>query len=309
MRVDRADVCYRLARVLQRQNRSLALPVSIFIQTLNEEDNLPGLIESVAWCDDVVVLDSLSTDRTKEIAEQHGCRWFERAYDGRGPHQNWAMENIEFKHRWVFYLDADERMTPELRAEIEAIADDWDAGKRTRENNDPVAYYCGRKNYFRDRWLKHAMPPGNIMRFFQPPLIRFARLANPTPTVDGEIGYLKQMFIHYNFSKGLNEWFARHNRYSTYEAKETIKALADNPVRLGNLFSADRNTRRLELKNLSFRMPARPVLKFFYMYLVQLGILDGPAGLTYCFLQAIYEYLIILKVHEMRRVERGLIPS
>lgn len=285
------------------------MPVSIFIQTLNEEANLPGLLDSVSYADDIVVLDSLSSDKTREIAESRGCRWFERAYDGRGPHQNWAMEHIDFKHRWVFYLDADERMTPELRAEIEAIADKWDSGEMSKENADPVAYYCGRKNYFRGSWLKHSMPPGNIMRFFQPPLIRFERLANPVPTVDGEIGYLKQMFIHYNFSKGLHEWFERHNRYSTYEAKETIKALDAQPVKLANLFSSDRNTRRLELKNLSFRMPARPLLKFLYMALLSGGILDGFSGLTYCTLQAVYEYQIVVKVKEMQRERKGLIPS
>ena len=144
----------------------------------------------------------------------------------------------------------------------------------SRDKSDPVAYYCGRKNYFCYRWLKHAMPPGKIMRFFQPPHIRFARLANPVPTVDGNIGYLKQPFLHYNFSKGLGEWLERHNRYSTYEAKETVRALAERPVRLGNLLSRDRNTRRLELKNISFRLPGRPVLKFLYMYLAQLGILE-----------------------------------
>jgi len=277
------------------------MTVSIFIQTLNEEDNLPGLLESVSWCDDIVVLDSLSTDRTREISEAAGARWFERAYDGRGNHQNWAMENIEFKYQWVFYLDADERMTPELLAEIKAIIADWDSGKRSTENNDPVAYYCGRKNIFRGRWLKHAMPPGNIMRFFQPPLIRFARDANPVPTVDGEIGYLKEHFIHYNFSKGLREWIGRHNRYSTYEANETVRALKENPVRFGNLFSGDRNTRRLELKNISFRMPMRPMLKFFYMYVIGRGFLDGRSGWTYCRLQAMYEYMIVLKVREHNR--------
>ena len=79
------------------------MPVSIFIQTLNEEANLPGLLESVSFADDIVVLDSLSSDKTREVAEAAGARWFERAFDGRGPHQNWAMEHIEFKHRWVFY--------------------------------------------------------------------------------------------------------------------------------------------------------------------------------------------------------------
>src|SRR5690606_16765353 len=173
------------------------------------------------------------------------------------------------KHRWVFYLDADERMTPELKREIESIAARWESGEWNRDNA-PVAYYCGRKNIFRGRWLKHAMPPGNIMRFFQPPHIRFARDANPVPMVDGKIGYLKEHFIHYNFSKGIREWIERHNRYSTYEAKETMLALSNNPVKLSNLFSSDRNTRRLELKNLSFRMPMRPLLKFVYMYVVGL---------------------------------------
>ncbi|MFG0315241.1 MAG: glycosyltransferase family 2 protein [Phycisphaerales bacterium] len=276
------------------------MTISIFIQTLNEEANLPGLLESVSWADDIVVLDSLSTDRTREISEAAGARWFERAYDGRGNHQNWAMENIDFKHRWVFYLDADERMTPELRSEIEAIAAEWESGSRSDGKNDPVAYYCGRKNIYKGRWLRHAMPPGNIMRFFQPPKIRFARDANPVPIVDGEVGYLRKHFIHYNFSKGIREWIERHNRYSTYEANETMKALAENPVRVGNLFSTDRNTRRLELKNISFRMPCRPLLKFLYMYVLGRGFLDGRAGWTYCRLQAMYEYMIVLKVRELK---------
>jgi len=284
------------------------MPVSIFIQTLNEEANLPGLLDSVAFADDIVVLDSLSSDRTKAIALERACRWFERPYDGRGPHQNWAMENIPFRHRWVFYLDADERMTPELRAEIEGIADEWDRGERSRERGDPVAYYCGRRNYFMGRWLRRAMPPGNIMRFFQPPHIRFERLANPAPIIDGGVGYLRHHFIHHNFSKGIGEWLERHNRYSTYEAHETMKALRERPVRPANLLSRDRNTRRLELKNLSFRLPCRPWLKFAYMYLAQGGFLDGRPGLTYCALQAIYEYQIVLKVREMKRAEQGLPP-
>ena len=280
------------------------MSISIFIQTLNEEENLPGLLESVAWADDVVVLDSLSTDRTREISESAGARWFERAYDGRGNHQNWAMENIEFANEWVFYLDADERMTPELRKEIEQIAEQWKSGERSSTKNDPVAYYCGRRNIFRGKWLRHAMPPGNIMRFFRPKTIRFARDANPVPIVDGPVGYLKEHFIHYNFSKGIREWIERHNRYSSYEAVETVRALRDNRVRLGNLFSSDRNMRRLELKNISFRMPMRPMLKFLYMYVLGRGFLDGRAGLTYCKLQAMYEYMIVLKVRELNDPER-----
>lgn len=279
------------------------MSVSILIQTLNEEQNLPGLLESLAGFDDVVVLDSLSTDGTRRVAEAGNCRWFERAFDGRGPHQTWAMKNIDFKYRWVFYLDADERMTPQLKDEIEAIAHGWEAGELT-EVNAPVAYYCGRRNFFRGKWIRHAMPPGNIMRFFQPPCIEFERLANPVPTVRGRVGYLKQHFTHYNFSKGLRDWIDRHNRYSTYEAIETVRALESRPLRLSNLISSDRNTRRLELKNLSFHMPLRPVTKFIYMYFLGRGFMDGRAGLTYCTLQAIYEYFIVIKAREIREPEK-----
>lgn len=277
------------------------MPVSIFIQTLNEEHNLPTCLDSVAWSDDIVVLDSLSTDRTEEICAERGVRFYARAYDGRGPHQNWAMKNIDFKHEWVFYLDADEHMTPELRAEIEAIAADT-SDKR-------VAFYCGRKNMFRGKWLRFSMPPGNIMRFFKPKRITFQRMVNPIPVIDGPHGYLKHHFIHYNFSKGLDEWLSRHNRYSTYEAIEQLRALRERPVVWKNFFSSDAMTRRLEAKNLSFRMPLRPVLKFILLYILKLGFLDGRAGLTYCMLQAIYEYQICLKVTELKRAERGLAPS
>lgn len=277
------------------------MSISIFIQTLNEEQNIVGLLESVAWADDIVVLDSLSTDGTERIAREHGCRWFTRKYDGRGTHQNWAMENIDFKHKWVFYLDADERMTEELKEEILVIANDPD------EKN--VAYYCGRKNYFQGKWIKRAMPPSYIMRFFQSAKVRFHRKAHPVPVVDGGVGYLKNLFIHHNFSKGVGEWFERHNRYATYEAEETMKALRENPVRFRNLFSPDPITRRIELKNLSFRLPFRPSLKFLYMYLLRMGFLDGRTGLTYCRLQKMYEWQIVLKVRELKRKEKGLPPS
>ncbi len=279
------------------------MSVSIFIQTLDEERNLPGLLESVEWADDIVVLDSLSTDDTRRVAEQAGCRWFERAFDGRGPHQNWAMENIDFKHPWVFYLDADERMTPALRAEIEQIA-------ARPLDSGPVAYTCGRENYFMGKWLKHAMPPGRIMRFFRPEKIRFERLANPAPIVDGDVGHLRARFLHYNFSKGVREWIERHNRYSTFEAIETLRALADRPVSIKRLLSTDATTRRLELKNLSFRLPLRPALKFVYMFLLKGGFLDGRAGLVYCRLQAMYEQMIVMKVRERRRALRmGIDPD
>ena len=273
------------------------MPVSILILTLNEETNIGACLDALAGFDDIVVFDSLSKDKTKDIALAKGARIVERPFDNWAAHQNWAMDNISFKHPWVFYLDADERMTPELREEILAIA--RDPGRKE------VAYYCGRKNFFLGKWIRHAMPPGMIMRFFKPGTIRFERLVNPVPVIDGPHGYLRHYFEHYNFSKGITEWFDKHNKYSLFEAMEGMK-LREKPVGLGALFSSDRFERRRALKELSFRMPLRPLVKFLYMYVLKLGFLDGRAGYTYCKLQAMYEYMIVVKMRELARKERGL---
>src|SRR6476660_4600592 len=96
--------------------------ISVLILTLNEEENLPACLESVKWSDDIVVLDSFSTDKTVEIARSAGARIVQRQFDNWAAHQNWALENISFKNSWVYYSDADEIVTPELRDELFAIA-------------------------------------------------------------------------------------------------------------------------------------------------------------------------------------------
>jgi glycosyltransferase involved in cell wall biosynthesis len=273
------------------------MAISILILTLNEETNIAACLDALAGFDHIVVFDSLSKDRTVEIARAKGARIVERPFDNWASHQNWAMDNIEFRHPWVFYLDADERMTPELREEILAIA---------RDSARPeVAFYCGRKNYFLGKWIRHAMPPSLIMRFFKPKKIRFERLVNPVPVIDGPHGYLRNYFEHYNFSKGITEWFDKHNKYSLLEAMEGMK-LREKPVGLGSLFSSDRFERRRALKELSFRMPLRPFLKFCWMYFLKRGFLDGRAGYTYCKLQSMYEYMIVVKMRELERKRRGL---
>ncbi len=264
------------------------------ILTLNEEINISDCIACVRWSDDIVVLDSLSSDRTVDIARNMGARVIQRKLDNWAAHQNWAMENIAFKHEWVFYLDADERMTPELRAEIEAIAAD--------AANPHAAYYCGRKNYFMGGWIRHAMPPGEIMRFFKPPHIRFERLVNPVPVLQGTHGYLKNYFLHYNFSKGLAEWFSKHNKYSQMEALEGVKLKQGNRGTfvgaLKKIFSSDRVESRQARKALSFFLPGRALLRFIYVYFYQRGILDGIPGFHYAVMISMYEYWIALKVIE-----------
>ncbi|MBY0248306.1 MAG: glycosyltransferase family 2 protein [Nitrospiraceae bacterium] len=274
------------------------MSVSILVLTLNEENNLPACMASMGRFDDVVVLDSFSSDGTVKIAEEGGARVMQRRFDNWAAHQNWALEHITFKHPWVFYIDADERMTDELAAEIQAIAED--------PTRSEVAFYCGRRNMFMGKWIKHAMPPGSIMRFFKPPCIRFERLVNPTPVINGPHGYLQGQLLHYNFSKGLTEWIEKHNKYSLMEAMQGLKERAAGFSDGGSVLSRDPAVRRKALKALSFRMPLRPLLKFLYLYIVNRGFLDGRAGLTYCVLQSIYEYMIVIKMQELQRRENGL---
>ena len=274
----------------------MGVPVSILVLTLDEARNIEPCLASLEGFDDVVVLDSCSKDGTQQLARARGARVVERRFDNWAAHQNWAMEHLDFRCPWVFYLDADERMTPELREEVAAIAAD--------PSRPEVAYFCGRRNYFMGKWIRHAMPPGMIMRFFRPGKVRFERLVNPVPVIDGPHGYLANLFEHHNFSKGLTEWIDKHNKYSLFEAMEGMKLRqAGGSARL---LSGDRFERRRALKELSFRMPFRPALKFLWMYLLKRGFLDGRAGYDYCRLQAMYEYMIVVKMRELDRNERGL---
>ena len=275
------------------------MSASILILTLNEEMNLLRCLESVSWSDDIVVFDSHSTDRTVEIARDFGAKVVQRHFDNWSSHQNWAVENIDFKHPWVWYTDADEITPPALVKEIFDVTSD--------SKRNEVAYFAKRRNMFMGKWLKHGgMYEVWIARLWRPESIRWERLVNPIAIIDGEAGYLKEDFIHYFFSKGFEGWFERHNRYSIDEAVETIKSIENGAFKARDFLSRDPIVRRNALKHLSFRMPARPLAKFLYMYFAKRGFLDGRPGLTYCTLQAIYEAMIVEKVREIRRAEKGL---
>jgi len=277
------------------------MSVSVLILTLNEEINIGACLESLAWCDDIVVLDSLSKDRTREIAEQRGARIVTRPFDNWSAHQNWAVSNIPFRHPWVLYLDADERCEEELHREALKVA---------QPAAPEAAFRIRRKDFFMGRWLKHAqLYPTWLVRLFRPDRIRYERLVNPVAVVDGPIGELGAHIIHYPFSHGVSHWIERHNRYSDMEAIEAAKVRLGGDgaaAPAGSVWSRDPNERRRALKDIFFRMPARPLVKFAYYYAWRRGFLDGKAGLTYATLQAMYEYMIACKGAEIERRRRGL---
>jgi len=265
--------------------------VSALILTLNEEVNIARCLESLRWCDDVVVLDSGSSDRTVTIAEAFGARVVHRPFDDWSTHQNWAGRNIPFKHRWVYYSDADEIVPEDLASELIGAAADV--------KSPNVAYRLRYKNIFQGRWIAHCgIYPVWVLRFFRPERVRWERSVNPIAVVDGSEGRLKSHFEHHSFSKGLEAWIDKHNRYSSLEAREAVAARIEGWPSLARLFSANPTVRRQILKHVGFLLPFRPTLRFAYMYLLRRGFMDGAPGFTYCRLLRMYEAMIDFKIRE-----------
>ena len=266
--------------------------ISVLVLTKNEQQDLPGCLESLGWSDDIHVYDSLSSDRTVEIARAAGATITSREFDNWAAHQNWGLRNITFKHRWVFYIDADERVTPELRhALLEAV----------RDPGDKVAFRVQRRDFFGGTWLRHVQASPLYIRLFRPEAVRYERLVNPLTLVEGPVGQIDGYLDHYPFSKGTSHWLARHNSYSSLEAQQ----IRDNRRRAARFslraafFARDFNERRFHQKELFYRLPGRPLLKFLLLYVGKRGFLDGRAGFTYAVLQSIYEYMIVLKTREL----------
>lgn len=269
------------------------MSVSVLVLTLNEETNIACCLDTVAWSDDIVVLDSYSADLTIDIARAKGARVEQRKFDDWSSHQNWAVANIKFKYPWVLYIDADELCGDELAKEILELA---------VPNSEYSAFRIRRKDYFQGTWLKHAqLYPTWLVRLFRPESIRYERLVNPVAVVEGKTGALQGHIDHYPFSHGVGHWIARHNRYSDLEAKEWMKSRFENRVALRQITSRDPNIQRKALKEMFYRLPARPLVKFIYYFFARRGFLDGKAGFAYSTLQAIYEYMIVLKVYELER--------
>ncbi len=271
--------------------------ISVLILTKNEEQDLPGCLRSVAWSDDIHVFDSESTDRTAAIARAHGAAVTTRPFDGYARQRNAALQ-LPFRHRWVLVLDADERPTPELSAELQ---------ETVRSAPETVAAFrLRRRDFLWGTWLKHAQLTPFYVRLLRPERVHYVRDINEILEVDGAIGELSAPLDHLAFSKGLNHWVAKHNVYSTKEAE--LLASGDAVLAASwrqALFASNFHERRVAQKALFYKLPGRPLIKWFYMVLLRGALLDGRAGLTYATLQAFYEYLIEAKRTEILRRRAG----
>jgi glycosyltransferase involved in cell wall biosynthesis len=260
------------------------LPISAVVLSHNEAENLPRCLRALRACAEVVVVDDGSADASQRIAAECGARVVAHPFSSFADQRNWAMDCAGLRCDWVLHLDADEVMTPTAWEEIRSRLPSMAPG---------AVGFIARKVMLGEKWLRFSADyPVFVPRLLHRGGPRFAmrghgeRLASePSGSV-----FLKEPLLHYNFSKGWEDWRLRHLRYAAAEAEQIRSGAA--PFSLRSLFSSNRAVRRSAWRAASYRFPGRPMLRFLYAYLFRLGFLDGAAGLRFCRAMASYERMI-----------------
>lgn len=267
--------------------------ISVLILTKDEEQDLPGCLESVAWSDDVHVFDSYSTDRTVEIAENTGAKVTLRKFDDYASQRNAALIMLPYCHQWILILDADERIPMSLLKEFER--------RLSQAPETTNGFRIRRRDYFGKTWLKHSQMTPYYVRLVRRGKALYHREINEVIQVDGQVEELSEYFEHYPFSKGLAHWLSKHNKYSSMEAHRWIEEYK-NSIEFSlkkAVFSKDFSERRYHQKGLFYKIPGRPIIKWLYLVIWRKSFLDGYAGIKNATLQAIYEYFIVIKTKEL----------
>lgn len=274
-------------------SEKLRVPVSVIVPTKDEERNIAVCLDSLDWADEVVVFDSCSSDRTVEIAEARGIRVVQRPFDNFATHKNWALDNIELRNEWVFFVDADERGTPALAQEI---------GETIGRPDARNGYYVAGENWLWGKPMRAIYPNYNL-RLIRRGKGRYEdRIVHEHIVVEGPPGHLANHLVHRD-DKGIERWFDRHNAYSSMEAVEAWRLLHGNERRTAiaaDIFGRGPEARRA-LKQFAYRyLPCRPLWQFLYLYVGKRAFLDGRLGFRYCVLKMLYEYQVSLKIEELR---------
>ena len=261
------------------------MQVSILLIACNEEKNLAACLSALDWCDDILLIDSGSTDDTVKLAQKYGARVLSRRFDHFAGQRNYGLEFGELKHDWVLHLDADEVVTPELREEIKSLS----------PTDACDGFWIPSKTFLNGRWLRHAgMYPTFQVRLGHRDRMRFKQVGHgQREDVDpSRIGTIKAPYLHYSFSDGLRAWFEKHLTYAAAEAE----VLVEQRIKKTNVSYRLRDpvSRRRTLKRAvgHLPLPLRPALRFMYVYIVKLGFLDGYEGFLYAFMLATCEAMI-----------------
>ncbi len=285
------------------------IPVSVIIPTLNEAKNLPRCLDHLRWADEVVIVDSGSTDGSEEIAQQYGAKLVQFQWNGQYPKKkNWALRHAPLKHDWVLVVDADEWITPELAKEIE---------NAIKSPGAKVGFYINRKFIFMGGWIRHCgyYPSWNL-RLIKRGYGEYEQLTGIGNTgsgdnevhehviARGDVGYLNHDMLHFAFPN-IHTFMEKHNRYSNWEAAVQFKGQDTGSAVVTN----EQLAKNRKLKRWSRYLPFRPTLRFLYSYIWRGGILDGQPGYVFCRLLAIYEYLSVAKFYELQRAQNDQLSA
>jgi glycosyltransferase involved in cell wall biosynthesis len=275
------------------------IPISVLIQTKNEEVGIVACLESLADFDEVIVVDSDSTDRTVELALAHGASVVNFTWNHEYPKKKqWQLEHLATRHEWVLFMDADESPTPELLRSLREFG-------ASSAPSQFAAFDLRLEYVFVGKTLAHGH------RVVKRALVRKDRVAFPIvddlnapgmgeleghyqPHASGKVGTLRGRIRH-DDKDPVRTWFDRHNRYSDWEAylrtqPATKARVAENRSRQGQLFD---------------KIPFKPILFFTYGYVVRGGFLDGRAGLDYALALSFYYWQIELKTREQDRTDHS----
>jgi glycosyltransferase involved in cell wall biosynthesis len=279
------------------------VPVSFLLPIRNEAANLPRCLASISWAGEIFVVDSQSTDGSIEIATKAGAKVVQFQFNGTWPKKkNWALENLPFAYDWVFILDADEVLPPNAGAEIRAIVEN---------PAQPLAgFWINRRFMFMGKWLRHAYYPNWNLRLFRHQLGRYEKLTeSDTQSGDNEVhehvvvrgktGRLRSEMDHYAFPS-VDVFVEKHNRYSNWEARVALERSLAGRDHLQN----EAVGWRRKLKRFAQHLPFRTWLRFLYVYIGQLGFLDGREGYYFARLHSFYEFLSIAKTYELQQRAR-----
>lgn len=268
----------------------LKVPVSVIMLTLNEEFHLPGALENVKdWAEEIFIVDSCSTDNTVDIALENGVKIVQRPFTNFGNQWNFALERLPITTPWTFKLDPDERLTDDLKSEINDLL---------KSNPECCGYEMDRRLWFMGKPL-HVLDP--VLRLWRTGKCRFSDvIVNEYPLIDGPVGKLKGIMEHLD-SPDLHHWWEKQNRYTTMEAIMRVRedALSAKPKLFGSQLE-----RRMFLKKRIFRIPFYRQLLWFYEAFVRGAIWDGPLGCAYIHLRIEVFRLIELKVKEIKHTGR-----
>jgi len=286
--------------------------VSVVILTFNEARNLDATLEAVSgWAASVFIVDSGSTDGTEAIARRHGAEVVRHPFETHARQWQWALDTLPLQTEWVLALDADQRVTPELRASIAAALSEGQA-----TGTGPNGYFVARRQVFRGRWIRHGgYYPKYLLKLFRRSHARLdaRELVDHHFIVDGPVAKLCGDLIEDNRNEAtIFEWTAKHNRYAALQARQEIDQASESGVPMSSILaSPDGRTRWLKQQWRRMPLFVRPVLYVLYRYVIRLGFLDGKEGFIFHVLQGFwYRLLVDINIDELRRgARRAEVPA